>query len=1208
MDSDSTVDRLLEELRSLYGDAVKGHPQVLLYAVSPADLQRLFAASIQASRIASQEARLVMLDGDRNAVLVTLQKMEALVGPFLEGIANSLLHKSFNKQVKQSGLFSSEANSASPPTEALSDPSVNPNTTTLLPIGQPLPSTAPLTFESLLDDNLYMTIELDIQASPSHGASHPSEGSPNRRPSASLPNGPSLPTAALILLAEAHFARYLIDSTLRDLFVLMSKRVGVSDDDCVNYLNRASHFGAKTIFESDLIHRCFQRLESISNVLMIVDGKAVDVGGCWGEIATEFQTSVPVAKAQMSQCVVKSRLGRHKDATRHATISVMLIRHVLNTPGGHDSFISGTEGGQHPRALLVAALYNLGSEQKKCGDAESAKRSFDEAYEIASTPIARVQGGAVESSPASPPLLPSDPLFTALKSLASPQALAAASIVGPRPPSSGMPSSSRRSVSKSGFTRERHHSLIHTAGMPPLLPPKGSGDSPKRASTAGGIATTTITNDATAARKIAGVNPPTIGGEEYSKIPFVAVSMGGRGTFIGYNDNKGPNQRGTIGNLFAPRSATTTTAESNIPRLVPIVPTVPKDDVNKPSSAGGMEGRRSSRVQGDSVRAASSSRNTRLPSISARPKLHTEATEKKVALGGVLTERSTGLRSLVASLMSDLQQKLSSQYDERSKSARRIQCAWRCSRARLESFNRRQIFLHSLHVTQKGAVTCLVSNLKCLLARQHFLGTSKNALLKVASAVAEDRTRRRAALRILSCMRAFSYRRREKARLLRVLQLSHESKLVQYAAAALIIQRWWPLIKVDKAYWRRRNAEIEAEREKKRLRELSDKAATSIQRVWRGVAGRKFAEAYKLRRYQEKAHLLERIKESIDCIRIVLKEMAAKKRRLQRAEAAKTAAAAPDTHEAEIASRMIREAQRLFHTNMIRMSRACKSIQRAFRAFLARRQLRVTRTIARTHEHIRIDTEFDQFKAARRIQCAIRQQQARKIYRRERAYRGRHIIECIWNLQRVGRGFLARFRVKQSSEIASALVEMTLKCVFGQITKNSRVLEACVLWKNSQYVRRDKVIAAHRRKCELLDEARRELMQDVAASRIQRLARSHQARAATRVKASAHIELKRAVLVKIIRLQSFARMVIQKARFATLCETNAKKRTLQRLYIEASDARIDKLRQALEDDEQTLRSSLSLTEALQFVRLLEGKDENEDLDAHNSYTDDDLYD
>eukprot|EP00658_Telonema_sp_P-2_P017715 TRINITY_DN16906_c0_g2_i2.p1 TRINITY_DN16906_c0_g2~~TRINITY_DN16906_c0_g2_i2.p1 ORF type:complete len:733 (+),score=70.61 TRINITY_DN16906_c0_g2_i2:135-2201(+) len=591
----------------------------------------------------------------------------------------------------------------------------------------------------------------------------------------------------------------------------------------------------------------------------------------------------------------------------------------------------------------------------------------------------------------------------------------------------------------------------------------------------------------------------------------------------------------------------------------------------------------------DSSRRGTSSRH-RLPSIS-RPATTTARTgnssTKNTASGSILAERSNGLRSLMSTLFSDLQGKITSQYEDRFKAARCIQCAWRCSRSRLETFNRRQIFLHSMYVSQKAAVTCLVSGLKCLLTKKRLHLSKAQSIASLDASAQTERQQRQAALRIIAAMRAFVARKQEKNRLLRLLQLTHETKLTQYASAALIVQRWWPLIKIDKAYWRKRNAEIEAEREAKRLRDLSDNAATAVQKIWRGVMARIYARRYRDERATEKARTVERIRESIDCIRIVLKEMAAKKRRLLRLDADSERLNSPDTQEAELATKLVREAQRLVHANMIRMSRACRGIQRIFRAFLARRQLRIARRIAHTHEIIRIDKEFDEYKASRKIQCAVRQHQARAVIRRKKAYNGRAIIEKIWLLQRIGRGLLSRAYTKQSALMAAAMVGASLGSALWFVTKNRNSLEACILWKLTQYSKATKQVESQKRKYDLQEEAKRELRRDYAASRIQRQVRGVQQRDKTKILVANHNNQKTILLTKIVRLQSFIRMVIQKARFAKLQQIDAKKKILQRLYVEASDARVESVRQDLENREEGARWAILSQEDRQFGALFD---------------------
>lgn len=537
--------------------------------------------------------------------------------------------------------------------------------------------------------------------------------------------------------------------------------------------------------------------------------------------------------------------------------------------------------------------------------------------------------------------------------------------------------------------------------------------------------------------------------------------------------------------------------------------------------------------------------------------------------------REATLRTAAASVMGALIAAAdTTYYARRSAAALCIQCAWRSSRARLEAFSRRQIFWHFLHIRQKAAAACIVSFFKMVLLQKHRRTVCTRNAQRVAERIELERRQRAAAIRITNAMRRHVAARRETERLMRLFRLQQEGKLVLYRVAAVIVQRWWRIIAPEKAYWRRRAAEIEAERAARREEQRIDGAATRIQKIFRGALGRKFVANRREAAERDRIAALRRIKESIDVVRVFLRSVAARVKReaatgerlivsedgatvtavpisLPPAESSlsslsstsaavamhmsgqlvdrireqrdERAAAERRAMDAAAAQQMVREAQRLVYQRAMATARACGTIQRAWRCFRARRELRVARAISKAHDQIRFDRELDQYKATCLVQRCGRALLSARLTDQITRCNSEAFWGALRTVQRVGAAFIARRALRKAQ--CQAIYEKN-RAQFEAARRRQRteaVLIAFVLGRQSLCRRAALEKIRDRDALALMAEVQAAMEADRAALRIQRMVRSSLARKGTQRRVAEMGAAKGRVLAAVVKIQSFVR-------------------------------------------------------------------------------------
>jgi len=499
-----------------------------------------------------------------------------------------------------------------------------------------------------------------------------------------------------------------------------------------------------------------------------------------------------------------------------------------------------------------------------------------------------------------------------------------------------------------------------------------------------------------------------------------------------------------------------------------------------------------------------------------------------MAVVETMRDRELQLRRRYLSWVKDQCGPLQANFERRCRAALRIQSAWRCARARLEAFNRRQVLYHFYHQLQRAAAASILAKYRTFVAKRDARRRIAEIRERRAAIAATEHVQRKAVLVIQRAMLAHVRKCRREAELLRLLQLEQAAKLKQYDTAAVIVQRWWPLAKEQRAYWRRRNEELAEQRLVEAERQRKHNAATNISRVFRGHVARRYARDFREAERERKHRLQLAIRGSIDAIRIFLREVRARKERL--ALERDLELRRRDTAAARIQQSWERSLQREHMHLVAKRGRLVKAsaaiIQRCYRRYRARRDLRVLRTVSRTQAHIRVEREWKQERAARRIQCAWRQNLARKCVRRVKASYGRKLLLATWLLQRCGRGYASRAEEGMEHALRIQLVEHAMREAFRKRERMAALIQAACRAQLSVNDALTRKAAVEAEELLIVRRTRREMFEDKNATKIQALVRGHHGRTRAQQQADLLRSCEVLVLRSAVRLQCFVRKTL----------------------------------------------------------------------------------
>lgn len=583
-----------------------------------------------------------------------------------------------------------------------------------------------------------------------------------------------------------------------------------------------------------------------------------------------------------------------------------------------------------------------------------------------------------------------------------------------------------------------------------------------------------------------------------------------------------------------------------------------------------------------------------------------EKSEKDQPQGSIMQQKQAAIQHRYAQWIRDFTQPLFADYQRRHTAALRIQCAWRCTKARLEAFNRRQVYYHFVHQYQKGAVRAILSRFRCFVdtrTRHQSIRTEREELKRKAQVERQQRT---AVLTIQKNIRIYIDKKKREEELMRQLKIQQLEKLRQYSTAAVIIQRWWPLIKKEKQYWLKRNEEIIEQRRIHEAEQRRHRSATTIARVARGHLGRNYAHNFRISEAERKRKLQRAIQESIDAIRIVLREYRFRKLRLERQREYE------EIREYDAANRIragwLESLQRRKMHDINKRARnvrdAARAIQRCWRSFKSRRELRYMIKVRNTTSLIRVEKEWRRERATRKIQCAWRVHEAFKEVRRVKASIGRRKLLATWLFQRVGRAYLERLENGSARSLRIFLYEEAVRNAIATRHRHSSLIQAHARLQLSVLHTTKLKEAVEAEELLVTRRARREMRDDRAATEIQKSMRGHLARkqyAQLKEQMQAHQER---VLRATTKLQCFFRVVAAKKKLWQRKVRHNKDCFQRQLYQEVQNEIFADRSNAFASLELLERQRLEEQEAVEMealcVAYLESVDDDEsnDLDQY----------
>ena len=810
--------------------------------------------------------------------------------------------------------------------------------------------------------------------------------------------------------------------------------------------------------------------EEIADVVSTQAGGSTYTASDRLELARLQQTFGPtrIAKNQMNLCVLFSKIQRHNEASTYAASAISLIRAIISssakkTGGGlvlrtasnpsaapspallaSDDAASGPsasnsparggagqtataipashQGAEHdenntPQALLAGALYNYGAQLEHItGRGREAQAAYNEALDIALAFLGKKH--------------PLTHRLTAIvqRSTETVGASGGLPTVAPRGTSVFFVAKPPPSLPQAGDKRHQRASSQQGPRRPQVAPAAhgGSGHQARRPPTA-----PSVDNQQHTGRRLNALEP----------LDSVAIGSEALPPLLGHHRSQSSpskplpaNTRTTVtavawdeGELPVARPKQRSDVTHEIDLVAAHQQTQQKDHLTdsasgSPARAAGLRG----------SQAAASSRSLKSGANTTAPSSPTRRTSS--ARRGSLKQREENVTQMIQERLAhwteDVTGRLFSEYRQRYNAALRIQRAWKCSQCRLETYNRRQIFYHHLYVQQVGAVQAITSTFRTLLAKKHRLAAVERQRADQLERVEQERRRNRSATIINRNVRLYLIRKHKTQSLMRLLQLQQEEKLKQYDVAAVLVQRWWRIVRVQKTYWRKRQAEYAEELRLKTEREKLGRAATEIQRIVRGLLGRRYFAQFKIRRLQEIKEYKRKVKESTVLVRTFLRELQLRlvrqrhEKELELSRRHSAVIAEQTSWEDALRRRAIAEAKR----QSIRVTESALTIQRFVRQVRSRRELKYRKTVQRATNSLRIDKEFRERRAAIRLQCFARVLFAKQAVRKVKASFGRRLLLATKLVQRAARGYQERTMIGPVYQLARKMTLDAIAC------------------------------------------------------------------------------------------------------------------------------------------------------------------------------------
>ncbi|RNF09151.1 uncharacterized protein Tco025E_07034 [Trypanosoma conorhini] len=559
--------------------------------------------------------------------------------------------------------------------------------------------------------------------------------------------------------------------------------------------------------------------------------------------------------------------------------------------------------------------------------------------------------------------------------------------------------------------------------------------------------------------------------------------------------------------------------------------------------------------------------------------------------------------------------------------ALRIQCAWRCNRARHMLRERQQVLYQEVYRRQKAAARCIEGMLSSVMEQRKLRKKQELCALAVEERVAWEEKLFRSALVIARYVKAFLCRRRRERELCKLLALRSLEELRLREVVATILARWWRIIVPRKAYWRRRTQEVEEQQRREELFRQQTYAATQIQRRFRGILGRREAHARREQRVEEHRSRQRRLQDSTDLVRLCLQEYTRRCNRLRR-EAEQRVVRREEAAAVIQSGWKAALKRQVLHNALMRcrrIVRAVLTIQRAYRRFCAGREIRYLRRVQLAMNQERLDNEYRVFRATMTLQCFGRMVVAKRTARHRRAAVGRGFFLAAVTIQSLCRGGTARAQLglalhlrRRAAEQLAASIQMQKERTVSLTTAFLRARESCFL--------------AEGRRCRRLTEklyirryVRRELRRDKSATVIQRAVRRWLARRRLREEEERARALRALVLAAVVRIQAVMRGFLARQQYRLrryLAQRQARKReemeeVMVQLWVDewrAAVLQAEHDRRRIETLEKKLREDLELghkrgllraaTAAQLGVKYVPEEEEDENERSLSTYRDD----
>eukprot|EP00759_Apiculatamorpha_spiralis_P032213 PhF_6_TR33705/c1_g2_i1/m.49458 len=361
-------------------------------------------------------------------------------------------------------------------------------------------------------------------------------------------------------------------------------------------------------------------------------------------------------------------------------------------------------------------------------------------------------------------------------------------------------------------------------------------------------------------------------------------------------------------------------------------------------------------------------------------------------------------------------------FRRRNAATLKIQCAWRCLKARLQLHNRKQIYLHAIYSFQTQQALKIQRTYALYLFRKTLKEKRLEVRRRQDDRAMREKKLRQAVRRVVFCWRKYV---RKKMRLQWLAQegskdakVLSDMNLLRWEGAVGRLIRWWRRVVMIRFHMRDYESKIKRLKQE-RQEKIETDAARIIQRCGVGMTARRFVQWKHHTKAQLECIRVASIPSAIKLIRTALQQSRLRHKRLVRE-------ASDRVHQRSSAAitiqrawkKSLRHPQQYYkaaeHRRQL-VRKAVLTLQRFYRRCRARRERRlktVRKNVLTTH---RIVAEWKRDRAITAMQRFVRRFILMPIAIRVRkAMKGRNVIATLWFVQRVCRGYLGRRTLRET--------------------------------------------------------------------------------------------------------------------------------------------------------------------------------------------------